>query len=180
MGRGLDGGPESGEVALPLPDPLELPRQQQDEGDLHDLRRLDGHGHPVELDPGLVAVTLPAEGHQQADEAHVEGEEPLPMADELLRIHHGEDEVGKDAEAHGHGLDQEHLQGVGAVHVAGAAVDQHQAEERGPHAQAQQHQVRLLEEVPDGIFQSVSHGSAPFRIVCGQRPGGFSHQGVKP
>ena len=102
------------------------------------------------------------------------------MADELLRIDHGEDEVGEDAEAHGHGLDQEHLQGVGAVHVAGAAVDQHQAEERGPHAQAQQHQVRPLEEVPDGIFQSVSHGSAPFRIVCGQRPGGFSHQGVKP
>ena len=112
MGRGLDGGAERGEIPFPLPDPLELPGQQQNEGNLHDLRGLNGHGHPAELDPGLVAVSLHAEGDQQAEETHVEGEEPLPAADEFLGIHHGKEEVGDYAHAHGRRLDEEHLQGV--------------------------------------------------------------------
>ena len=92
VGGHSEGGGEGFHVLLLLPEPFDLFGKQQDEGDLHHLRRADLEGDAGEFQPGPVAgAPRHAEGRpQQEDEAHVESQNPFPLPGDGFQVQHGE------------------------------------------------------------------------------------------
>ena len=159
MARHEEGGAEGLQVLLLLPEPLDLLGQQEDKGDLHHLRRADLEGDAGEFQPGPVAgVARHAQGRfQQENEAHIKGQNPLPLPGDGLQVQHGEEDIDADPKSQGRALDDHPPQALVGGHVPGGAVHQRDAIQRGGDAQTQQHQIGLLDEVRQDCFQSVQH-----------------------
>ena len=154
VARHEEGGGEGFQVLLFLPEPLNLLGQQQHEGDLHHLGGADIEGNQGEFQPGPVAgaAAEPQGGPQQQDEAHVKSQHPFPFSGDGLQVQHGEEDIDADAQPQGRGLDNHPLPAHLGGQVAGGAEHQHEAVEGGGAAEAQQHQVGLLDEIHKGCF----------------------------
>ena len=159
MGGGKDQGAQPLHPAV-VPEPGHLLGQQDGEGQLHHLGRLDLHREVGDGQPGLVArsLTAHAEFPQQGDEAQVEDEKQPPLLREVLHIHVGEDEIGPDAHDRAGGLDDHPAQLVGRPPVGRGAGDEHNAEGRTDQTQPQQDHVRLFYNVFHGRQQPVEDG----------------------
>ena len=147
MARRHQGGREGFQVPLLLPEPLQLPGQQDDEGDLHHLRRTDAHRQKRKFQPRPVAVLLNAERRpQQEDKQHVERRDPLPPLDEHFQVDHGDGEVHHNADQQRRRLDDD-LPVVRRSIIAGSTVYHGNAEYRCSAAKPQQDQIRLLDDL---------------------------------
>ena len=141
---------------------LQLPRQHDDEGDLHDLHRLQVHGEIFDAQPRAIAgAAVHAQGRfQQQDQHKAAAQQPLPVLADLVQIQHAHEDVGHDAQSQRRDLYDDVFIGVG---VAGGAGD-HQAAEKGrAGAERQQHQIHLPDPAREKI-QYLSHlYDPPFR-----------------
>ena len=152
----IKGGGKGSQIPFFLPEPLELPGQQDDEGDLHHLRRADAHRQKGEFQPcGIAGIVADAKGRfQQQDKQHIERRDPLPSLDEHFQVDHGNAEIHHDADEQRRRL-YDDLPVI--VVVPGGAVDHGDAEHRRGAAKPQQDQVRLLDDLQYGLFQSLEH-----------------------
>ena len=150
MRRRLDDVRKAREVAL-FRQQRELARQQNDEGDLHDLGRLNGDGKirqnadaepladVVHAEPGAVAVARQAERRaQQQDKSEIKGQQPLPLFAQLPHINGGKEKIKQHTDHQAESLNGDIFQR--AAKVRGACDKHHPVERRG-HAQSEQHQV---------------------------------------
>ena len=97
-------------------------------------------------------------GQEEGDEAQVEEEEEGPLLREVLHVHTGEDEIGGDAQHRSRRLDDDPAELEVHAAVVGGACDEDDAEGRSHEAQAQEHHVRLSEDISDCVQQSGENG----------------------
>ena len=149
MGQQGQDGP--GPVQALLRQPVQLDGQQEQEGEFHNLRRLEVEHAPRQGDPALVArAVVVAQGDQQQEQDHVEdGQQPPQPLQQPPYVQ------GTQQQAQGH----PHRQGNGLLAcqalevgvVTGGAEDQGQAV-----------QGRRQAEKKQGLFpSSASHGPSP-------------------
>ena len=152
MSGGLKDGEGLGEAALL--ELVELPGQQEHEGELDNLSRLEIDGKAGDVNPALVAVCpLDAqrrEGEQYEDDVEDEQELPGLLGDEL-NVHRGKEDIDQDAQEDGGRLDQD--LSVVVAQIARGAENKHQAIARRGDAQAQEKQIAFLKELADRIAQ---------------------------
>ena len=120
-----------------------LPGQQKDEGDFHDLRRLQAHRDALHAQPGSVAAGFHAQGGlQQQNQNQTTAQEPFPVLADLSQVQHAHEHIGYNAQAQSCQLDNDIF--IRARIVGGAG--NHQAAEKGcARAEGKQHQVYLAE-----------------------------------
>ena len=82
-----------------------LPGQQDDKGQLHDLRRLHIHRKARNAQPRPVAAVFNAQGRFQQQKQHqTAAQQPFPMLAQLIQIQHTHEYIGNDAQAQSRSL----------------------------------------------------------------------------
>ncbi len=143
----------------PLLNPLKLLGEQDDKRDLHNLRRLDGKGHMGNFQPRPISVACDAQRRaQQENENNADYQNDLPVFHQQLHIHHGQQDIGRQADQHRRALDTYRSNHAAGPHVVGSAGDQHHSKQSAPAAKAQQHQIGLLKKIGESFAKTVEHG----------------------
>ena len=147
--------------------PRQLLGQHQNEGDLHDLRRLHLHRKEGKIQPRAVAraaVDAQRRGQQQ-DEADAHQEYPLPVFHQLAHVDLRHQQIQQHANDQRRRLHQHKAVGV---HIPGGAGHHQHAEQRCAAAQRQQQQIGLPQHIVEQLPYTAQHGgtslSAKFLI----------------
>ena len=120
--------------------------QENGEGNLANLRRLDVDGEAGDVQPAPVAgAAVGAKGDQQQEEQGVEEKQQLPVLRQPLQVHGGQQDIEQDTQSRSRQL---HREEPAAAQIMGGAGDHHTAEPCGQKAQEQQQQISLFPEIP--------------------------------
>ena len=132
--------------------------QKDGKGNFTDLRRLDIHREPGNVQPTPVAgAAIGTKRDQQQEQQRVKQEEQLPVFRQPLQIHRGEEDIKQHTQS---GCCQLHNEEAVATQVAGGAGDHNAAESRRQQAQKQQQQVSLFPEIPQNSDNSLHKWSS--------------------
>ena len=128
----------------------QLPGQQSNENQLHDLHRLQIYREARNAQPGPVAgAAVHAQGGFQQENKHqARAQEPLPALADLRQVQHTHEHIGHDAQAQGRQLDNDIF--IRAC-IVGGAGDHQAAKEGGAGTQGQQYQVHLADTAEEEI-----------------------------
>ena len=153
------GGEKAAEALFALLQVGDLPRQQEDEGDLQHLRGLDADA--AEADPAAVSrIACLAEKAQGCQQQKVEAQQQIPAVCDHVRVDQGKDHEEHEAQDQREDLHRH----VAPVFIgAGGAVNEDQAEDRGGDAEQQQGRIRHA-QIIDRHFSQPLHASASFRL----------------
>ena len=139
--------------------PDQLLGKDDDEGDLHHLRRLDIDGKAFDTQPRPVVVDIQAQRRdQQQDKAEIKRRQPFPVLRHFIHINGGHDKIQSHAQQQRTGLHDHIFQRPGIV---GGAGDHQNAEQRGHRAKRQQQHVRLAKNIRYKFFCALQHMSSP-------------------
>ena len=155
-----------GAAESPLPLPVHLPGQQQYEGQLGQLRRLQIDRKAGNAQPTVVACLIRADpqwGQEQQIDKQSKQKEPFPgFFRKQLNINRGHGDIDEHPQNDTHRLDQHAAQPRRVVHITGGAVNQHHSEAAGQQAERQQQPVAPVYKFADRIGQPVQpHPSLP-------------------